>query len=130
MPTVEFLDYEVLADNGWGLDDEDLFEKAAAADLPPDRHGFIDVGEEEYILNAAEAAGFDWPFSCRNGICSNCAAVLVEGDIRMTGNQALSQEEIDENNVRLTCIGTPATEFVRIVYNAKHLDYLQDRVIY
>jgi ferredoxin len=130
MATVEFLDYEVLDDYGWNLDDDELFEKAEAEDLSVEAHGFIDVPEGEFVLGAAEAEGYDWPFSCRNGICSNCAAVLVEGDIEMEGNQALSDEEVEEKNVRLTCIGTPETEFVRIVYNAKHIDYLQDRVIY
>ncbi|MFB6354176.1 MAG: ferredoxin, partial [Halobacteriales archaeon] len=29
MPTVEYLNYEVLDDHGWSLEDDDLFEKAA-----------------------------------------------------------------------------------------------------
>jgi len=43
--------------------------------------------------------------------------------------QILSDEEVNEQNVRLTCIGSPTAENVQIVYNAKHLDYLQNRVI-
>lgn len=130
MATVEYLNYEVLDDFGWALDDDDLFEKAAAEDLSEVDHGSIEVAEGEYVLEEAETAGYDWPFRCRGGICSNCAAILVEGEIEMHGNQILSEEEVEEQDVRLTCIGTPKSDFIRLVYNAKHLDYLQDRVMY
>jgi 2Fe-2S type ferredoxin len=130
MAMVEYLDYEVVADQGWSLEDDDLFEKAGNADLDESEYGFFDVPDGEYILGAAEAAGLDWPFSCRNGICSNCAAILVEGEVEMDGAQALNEEEIEERDVRLTCISRPASDYLRLVYNAKHLDYLQDRVMY
>lgn len=126
---VEFLDYEVVDDRGWDLYDEANFERAAELDLPDESYGFFEVSEGEYVLDAAEAAGYEWPFSCRNGICSNCAAVVVTGDIEMDGDQALSIEEVEQKHVRLTCIGRPATDYLRLVYNAKHLDYLQDRVM-
>ncbi len=41
--TVEFLDYEVIADNDWSLEDDDLFEKAAEADLTAETHGTMTV---------------------------------------------------------------------------------------
>jgi hypothetical protein len=47
----------------------------------------------------------------------------------MDMQQILSDEEVEENDVRLTCIGSPAADQVKIVFNAKHLDYLQNRVI-
>ena len=129
MPTVEYLNYEVVDDQGWDIYDDDLFEKAAGEDLGDEDLGELEVNEGEYILEAAEAQGYDWPFSCRAGACANCAAILMEGEIDMDMQQILSDEEVEERNVRLTCIGTPAAEEVKIVYNAKHLDYLQNRVI-
>ena len=129
MPTVEYVNYEVLDDHGWSMDDDDLFEKAADADLDESDYGTLDVNQGEYILEAAEAQGYDWPFSCRAGACANCAAILKEGEIQMDMQQILSNEEVEERNVRLTCIGSPEAEEVKIVYNAKHLDYLQNRVI-
>jgi 2Fe-2S type ferredoxin len=119
----------VLDDHGWEMDDDDLFEKAADAGLNDEDYGSLDVNQGEYILEAAEAQGYDWPFSCRAGACANCAAILREGEIQMDMQQILSDEEVEEENVRLTCIGSAETEEVRIVYNAKHLDYLQNRVI-
>lgn len=127
--TVEFLDYEVIADQGWSLADDDLFEKAAGVDLAAEAYGTLDVDQGEYVLEAAEAAGHDWPFHCRGGACVNCAAVLVEGDLEMEVARSLSEEEIDEQNIRLTCVATPTTDRVRLVYNANSLDTLRDRVI-
>ena len=129
MPTVTYLNYEVLDDEGLEMDDDDLFEKAADAGLSEEDYGTLEVNEGEYILEAAEAQGFDWPFSCRAGACANCASIVKEGEIDMDMQQILSDEEVDEKGVRLTCIGSPAADEVKIVYNAKHLDYLQNRVI-
>ena len=129
MPEVEYLNYEVLDDHGWSMDDDNLFEAAADADLDAEDYGSFAVTENEYILEAAEAQGFAWPFSCRAGACANCAAIVKQGEIDMDMQQILSDEEVNERNVRLTCIGTPASDTIKIVYNAKHLDYLQNRVI-
>jgi 2Fe-2S type ferredoxin len=129
MPTVEYLNYETLDDQGWEMDDDDIFEKAEGAGLDEEDYGTLDVADGEYILEAAEAQGFDWPFSCRAGACANCAAIVKEGEIDMDMQQILSDEEVEDKGVRLTCIGSAADDEVKIVYNAKHLDYLQDRVI-
>ena len=129
MPTVEYVNYEAIDDEGWSVEDDDLFEKAADADFDDEDYGTLEVNESEYILEAAEAQGYDWPFSCRAGACANCASILKKGEIDMDMQQILSAEEVDERDVRLTCIGSPAADEVKIVYNAKHLDYLQNRVI-
>ncbi len=133
MPTVKYIDYEVLDDHGWSVDDDDLFERIedeyGELDEPGEDYGALEVNQGEYILEAAEAQGYDWPFSCRAGACANCAAIVKEGEIDMDMQQILSNEEVEERDVRLTCIGSPAADEVEIVYNAKHLDYLRDRVI-
>lgn len=129
MATVEYVNYMVLDDQGWDINDGNLFEEAANAGLSDEDYGTLEVNQGEFILEAAEAQGYSWPFSCRAGACANCAAILKEGEIEMDMQQILSDEEIEDRNVRLTCIGTPATDEVKIVYNAKHLDYLQNRVI-
>ncbi|MFB6297907.1 MAG: ferredoxin Fer [Salinirussus sp.] len=129
MPTVEYLNYEVVDDQGWDMYDDEVFEMAADADFDDEDYGTLDVNPGEYILEAAEAQGYDWPFSCRAGACANCAAIVLEGEIDMDMQQILSDEEVEDKNVRLTCIGSAAEDEVKIVYNAKHLDYLQNRVI-
>lgn len=129
MPIVEYLNYEVIDDQGWDLYDEENFERAAGMDLPEEDYGFVDVPQGQYILESAESDGQEWPFSCRDGICSNCATVLISGEIEMDGDQALSDEEIQEKDIRLTCVGRPVSDYIRLIYNAKQLDYLQDRIM-
>lgn len=126
--TVEFLDYEIIKEHGWSVDDPDLFAKAADASLPNQAYGAIEVGQGEYILEAAERAGYNWPFHCRAGACVNCAGILLSGEVEMEQNRSLSDEEIDEENLRLTCVATPASESIQLIYNAKELDLLADRV--
>ncbi|ELY56726.1 stress response protein/ ferredoxin I 3 [Natronococcus amylolyticus DSM 10524] len=127
--TVEFLNYEVIEDRAWSLEDDDLFEKAAEADLTAEAYGTMTVEKGEYILEAAEGEGYDWPFYCRGGGCINCAAVLVDGEVEMEVNRSLSDEEVDEMNLRLTCVATPTTDEVKLVYNAKQLEQLRERII-
>lgn len=128
MSVVEYLNYEVLAERDWSIGDEDLFEKAADADLDERDYGTFEAGEYEYILEAAENRGYAWPFECRAASCANCAAILKEGAIEMDMNLYLTDEEIEERNIRLTCVGTPDSEEIKLVYNARRTDYLQEVV--
>ncbi len=127
--TVEYLNYQVIGERGWSLEDDDLFEKAAEADLPTVDHGTFEAGKTRYILDAAEDQGFEWPFECRAASCANCAAILKEGEIEMDMDLILTDEEVEEQNIVLTCQSLAVTDEVKLVYNAQHLDYLRDRVI-
>ena len=125
---VEYLNYDVLIEHGWNLNDEDLFEKAAAKNLDERDYGTFEAGEYQYLLNAAEKVGYAWPFECRAASCANCAAVLVEGEVEMDMNLFLTDEEVEERNFRLTCVGTPGSDEIKIVYNARKTNYLQEVV--
>ncbi len=125
---VDFLDYEVVDDYGWDLDDPDLFERAAAADLAATDHGRLLVQPTETLLEAAEGRGFTWPFSCRGGACANCAVYLAEGELSQPVNTILS-EDLTERGFRLSCNGYPATDRLKIVFNVKHLPELDDLML-
>ena len=127
--TVEYLNYEVLDDYGWTIKDDDLFEKAAAADLDPIDYGEFEAAKDRYILDAAEDQGYDWPFECRAASCANCSAILVEGKVEMDMDLILKEEEVEDRGIILTCQSLAVSEVVKIVYNAKYLDYLQNRVV-
>ncbi|MFB6161220.1 MAG: ferredoxin Fer [Haloferacaceae archaeon] len=124
-PQVEFLNYEVLDDHGWRLDDEDLFEKAADAGLSEPDHGQFPLDPDEPLLETAERCGFTWPYACRGGACANCAVAVESGDLSMTVDHVLPPDLIDRG-IRLSCVGAPATEDLRVVYNVKHLPDLDD----
>ena len=113
--TVYHLDRSVVAERGWSIDDDDLFEKAADADLDLPEYGRFLVEPGESILEAAERGGRSWPYACRGGACSNCAVIVVEGDVAMPGQSILSDEQIREANARLSCVGVPITEEVKLV---------------
>ncbi|MEF8776008.1 MAG: ferredoxin Fer [Haloarculaceae archaeon] len=125
---VEYLDYEVIDDHGWSLEGDDLFEKAAAADLDREDHGEIAVEPGEYLLEAAEAAGLAWPFACRGGACSNCAIKVVEGEIPPPVNHVLPDELVDRG-IRLSCVTQPVSGEAKVVYNVKHLSGVQELLL-
>lgn len=129
MPTVEYLNYDVINSYDWSIDDADLFEKAANEDLDDKDYGTLQLNEDDSILEAAETEGYNWPFSCRSGGCANCAAALISGEVDMGLQQILSEEEIEDKDIRLTCIGSPSADYVQIIYNSKELEFLQNRVI-
>ena len=122
---MEYLDYEVLADQGWQIDDENLFEKAADADLDPERYGRVLVNSGETLLEAAEERGFAWPFACRGGACANCAVALVEGEVEMPSNHVLPDGMVAEG-IRLSCMARPATDELKLVFNVEGLPGLEE----
>ena len=56
----------------------------------------------ESVLDAAERAGLDLPFSCRSGVCSTCRTKVVRGKVRMAENYALEDWELEQGYV-LAC---------------------------
>ena len=118
----------MLADHGSGVDDPDLFEKAAAAGLAEDDFGQFHVDPGESLLEAAESRGYVWPFACRGGACANCAIKLVEGELSMPVNHVLPVEMM-ERDIRLSCNGMPITEELKIVYNVKHMPMLEELLL-
>jgi len=122
---LEYLDYEVVDQRGWQIDDTDLFEKAANANLDPDSYGRLLVHSGETILEAAEERGFSWPFACRGGACANCAVALIEGEVEMPTNHVLSDGMVEEG-IRLSCMSRPASEELKLVFNVEGLPGLEE----
>jgi len=123
--TVDYLNYDVLKDYGWELDDDDLFEKAARVDLDEVDFGRFEVEDDETLLEAAERSGHAWPFACRGGACANCAIALIEGELSQLVDHILSEDLLDQG-IRLSCNGRPKTDELKVVYNVKHRPDLDD----
>jgi ferredoxin len=124
-PTVEYLDYAAVESRGWNITDDDLFAKAEAADLGVDTHGILVVEPRETLLEAAERYGFSWPYACRGGACANCAVAVVEGGLEMPVSTVLD-DDLTDRGVRLSCIGEPVTDDLKIVFNIEHLPGLAE----
>ena len=122
---VEYLSQGVLERRGWRRDEEGLFEKARDADLDEREYGTLEVPKGEYLLDGVENEGHDWPFECRAGSCANCAAFLVDGELEMDMNLFLTDEEVEEMDLRLTCVASPESDELQVVYEARRSEYLQ-----
>jgi ring-1,2-phenylacetyl-CoA epoxidase subunit PaaE len=70
------------------------------------------------VLEAAERAGLDLPFSCRSGICATCRARITRGAAVMTHNIALEPWETEAGFV-LCCQARPTTAALEISYDHK-----------
>ncbi|MBD1834253.1 2Fe-2S iron-sulfur cluster binding domain-containing protein [Cyanobacteria bacterium FACHB-472] len=66
----------------------------------------IEVPEDKAILEAAYAAGIDLPSSCNAGVCTTCAAKIVEGKVDQTDGMGVSPE-LQAQGYALLCIAYP-----------------------
>jgi ring-1,2-phenylacetyl-CoA epoxidase subunit PaaE len=73
------------------------------------------VGENQSILQAALQNNVPLPYSCRNGICSTCAAKCTSGKIEMVKNDVLTNADIADGWV-LTCTGYAVSDDVVISF--------------
>ncbi|CAL4953552.1 unnamed protein product [Urochloa decumbens] len=72
----------------------------------------VEVPEDTYILDAAEGAGLELPYSCRAGSCSTCAGKLPSPD----------DAQMTEGYV-LTCVAYPKADCV--IYGDNYMPHLR-----
>lgn len=125
---VEYLDYAEIAERGLSIDDPELFEKAEAAGVTEDHRGRLVNETNTSLLEAAEDRGCAWPYSCRGGACANCAVAVVEGELSMPVNHVLPEEMV-ERGIRLSCVGEPTTEELKVVHNLKEMPDLEELLL-
>jgi len=85
------------------------------------------VGDESFdvpyiagktLLQCAIEAGVDAPYSCEEGFCGCCTAKLLEGEVHMAEDEALTPDEKKRGYI-LACQSRPTTKRCKI----KFLDY-------
>jgi ring-1,2-phenylacetyl-CoA epoxidase subunit PaaE len=82
------------------------------------RRSFPMAPGDPSVLDAAERAGLELPFSCRSGICATCRTRITDGAAVMTHNIALEPWEIEAGFV-LCCQARPTTPTLEISYDQK-----------
>ena len=65
----------------------------------------------EAVLDAAQRAGLEIPFSCRKGVCGTCKGKVVSGEVRAFAGDALGVAERAEGQV-LFCNARPRSDLV------------------
>ena len=74
--------------------------------------------DDETVLDAAERAGIELPFSCRAGVCSTCRTKVVSGAVEMAQNYALEDWEVEQGYV-LACQSRVKTPTLELDYDEK-----------
>lgn len=73
----------------------------------------LEVPAGTYLLTAALNAGIALPYSCRGGRCSTCVAQCLEGRVKMTINDVLTERELAQGEI-LTCTALAETSRILI----------------
>lgn len=107
------------------VDDHDDEDEAATAitgpiavevELDGQQYSFNDWQGDKPLLEFLEEKGVDAPFSCREGQCSACACLVLEGEVTLRHNEVLDADDLADG-IRLACQAMPASEKLRITYN-------------
>ena len=109
-------------------DDEDNAEKSDEFKALPNLESMVTliIDDDEYsfhlnskkksILDQAIAEKLPVPFACKGGVCCTCKAQVLDGEVFMEKNFALTSQEV-ENGYVLTCQCHPVTNVVLLNYD-------------
>ena len=61
---------------------------------------------DQTVLAAAEAAGVDLPSSCCSGVCTTCAARVIEGSVQQPDAMGV-RADLQEKGFTLLCVAFP-----------------------
>jgi len=74
------------------------------------------TADGENILDAAMEKGMDLPFSCKGGVCATCKAKVIDGEVDLDLNHALTAEQLAAGYV-LTCQAHPISDRVTLDFD-------------
>jgi ring-1,2-phenylacetyl-CoA epoxidase subunit PaaE len=78
-----------------------------------DQENLLVVPSGKSILQAALESGFKLRYSCTEGQCGTCRALLITGEVKMRKNHILTDGELKEGQI-LLCQGFPVSDGISI----------------
>ncbi|WP_030169854.1 ferredoxin--NADP reductase [Spirillospora albida] len=102
-----------------GAEGEDTGGAAAEVEVEAELDGATTTlpwQASEVLLDALLRAGVDAPFSCREGSCSACACVVLEGEVALDANTVLDEQDLADGLI-LACQARPVSDRLKISYD-------------
>lgn len=84
--------------------------------IDDDEYSFHLNSKKRSILDQALNDKLPVPFACKGGVCCTCKAQVIEGEVFMEKNFALTDDEVERGFV-LTCQCHPTTNIVMLTYD-------------
>lgn len=63
----------------------------------------VTVSADQFVLDAAVAAGMRLPSSCTQGMCGTCKSTMLDGSVDMQHNGGIRPKEIAQNKILICC---------------------------
>lgn len=81
----------------------------------------ITAPEDQTVLASAHAAGVDLPTSCGAGVCTTCAALVLEGNVEQVDAMGLGPDIVAQGYA-LLCVSYPRSN-LKIESNKEEVVY-------
>jgi CDP-4-dehydro-6-deoxyglucose reductase/3-phenylpropionate/trans-cinnamate dioxygenase ferredoxin reductase subunit len=79
----------------------------------------------EFVLDAAERAGYSMPSSCRKGACNTCEAALLEGEVEQRGHGRRTARD----GTALMCRALPRSDLTIRPKRFERIDIFRRKII-
>ncbi len=123
VPSLQVLyEYYSAPDEEGGSEMSDEFKAIANIEsmvtliIDDDEYSFHLNSKKNSILDQALSEQLPVPFACKGGVCCTCKAMVLEGEVFMEKNFALTEQEVASGFV-LTCQAHPVTNVVMLNYD-------------